>query len=72
MGARQTRQNDAVATKKDRLEGAALARRILSAVEQSELEADTPAARRLLRRLEGATAAWEAEAATHTANTEEP
>ena len=64
VGVAQTRQNDAVARKKDRQEVAALARRILGAVERGEIEADSPAARRLLRRLEGATAVWEAETKT--------
>ena len=49
-------------TSKDRQEAAALVRRLLAAVEQGEIEADSPTARRLLRRLEGAVAAWEAEA----------
>ena len=59
----RTRQNDAVVSKKDRQDGAELADRILTAVESDELEADSPAGRRLLRRLEGAVAAWQAEAA---------
>ena len=48
-------------TKAERLEAAQLARRLLDAVERGDLEADTPAGRRLVRRIEGATAAWEAE-----------
>lgn len=35
-------------------------RAILQAVERGEIEAETPQARRLLRRLEGAVAAWDA------------
>jgi hypothetical protein len=54
-------QNDAVATKKDRQAAAKLARRLLDAVARGELDAESPAARRLLRRIEGAVAAWEGE-----------
>lgn len=50
-----------MATKKDRQDAAVLGRRVLAAIEAGEFEADTPSARRLLRRLEGAVAAWEAE-----------
>jgi hypothetical protein len=35
--------------------------RLLAAVEAREIEADTPQARRLVRRIEGAQGAWEAE-----------
>ena len=35
--------------------------RLLAAVEAGEIEADTPQARRLVRRIEGAQGAWEAE-----------
>lgn len=48
-------------TKKDRLEAAEGIRRLLDLVEQGEIEADSPQARRLLRRLEGAQAALEAD-----------
>jgi hypothetical protein len=41
-------------------ENAALLRRLLAAVERGELTAETPQARSLLRRLEGAVAALEA------------
>ncbi len=34
-------------------------RRLLAAVEAGEIDAETPQARRLVRRLEGAVAAWE-------------
>jgi hypothetical protein len=51
----------AVATRRDRKHAAELARRILEAMERGELEADSPAARRLARRLEGAASAWEVE-----------
>ena len=63
MGVARTRQNDAVASKKDRQHAAELVRRLLAAVDRGEIDAGTPAARRLLRRLEGAAAAWEAESA---------
>jgi hypothetical protein len=55
-------KNEEMATRADGQEAAQLARRILDAVERGELDADSPAARRLVRRLEGAAAAWEAEA----------
>ena len=48
-------------TNRDRQEATAVVRRLLATVERGEIEADTPAARRLLRRLEGAAAAWEVE-----------
>jgi hypothetical protein len=38
---------------------AMILRRLLEAVEAGEIEADTPQARRLVRRLEGALGAWE-------------
>jgi hypothetical protein len=41
-------------------ETAALMRRLIDAVERGELDADTMSARRLLRRIEGATMALEA------------
>jgi len=40
-------------------EAAAALRALLATVERGEIDADTPQARRLLRRLEGALAAWE-------------
>lgn len=43
----------------DLVEAGAVLRRLLAVVEAGELDADTPQARRLLRRLEGAVAAWE-------------
>lgn len=43
----------------DASEAAAILSRLLAAVEAGEIEADTPQARRLLRRLEGAVGAWE-------------
>jgi hypothetical protein len=39
-------------------EAAEALRRLLKAVDVGEIEADTPQARRLLRRLEGAVGAW--------------
>ena len=42
------------ARQSDRLEASAVLRRLISTVEKGEIEADTPIARRLLRRLEGA------------------
>ena len=51
----------------NRREAADLLRRILAAVERGEIDAASPAARRLLRRLEGALAAWEAESETSRA-----
>ena len=39
-------------------DAAEVLRRILAAVEAGEIEADTPQARRLVRRIEGAQAAW--------------
>jgi len=61
LACRRPRQNDTVATKNDRQHAAQLVRRLLLAVERGEIESDTPTARRLLRRLEGAVAAWESE-----------
>jgi hypothetical protein len=43
----------------DQAEAAEALKRLLEAVEGGEIDADTPQARRLLRRLEGAVAAWE-------------
>jgi hypothetical protein len=60
-----------VASRRDRQDAAQLARRILDSVERGELEAETPAARRLLRRLEGAAAAWAADSTTSSGRTEE-
>lgn len=54
-------------TKHERQEAAATVRRLLAAVECGGIDADSPAARRLIRRLEGAAAAWEVEA--HDART---
>jgi hypothetical protein len=45
----------------DEVGAANVIRRLLAAVEEGEIEADTPQARRLLRRLEGAVGAWESE-----------
>ena len=42
----------------DAVEAGEVLSRLLAAVEAGELDADTPQARRLLRRLEGAVAAW--------------
>jgi hypothetical protein len=43
------------------IEAAAAIKRLLDAVDRGEIEADTPQARRLVRRLEGAFAAWKSE-----------
>jgi len=47
-------------TKAELLESRAVMSRLVEAVERGELEASTPTARRLLRRLEGALAALDA------------
>lgn len=43
----------------DAAEAAEAIRRLVEVVERGEVEADSPQARRLLRRFEGAFAAWE-------------
>jgi len=48
-----------VTTRAEMLEGAAMLRRLLAAVEAGELEADTPMGAVLRRHIEGAAAAWE-------------
>lgn len=60
-------KNVSVKPDNDRHEAAELLRRILAAVERGEIDAASPAARRLLRRLEGALAAWESESETSRA-----
>jgi hypothetical protein len=42
-------------------EAAEVLRRLLEAIDRGELSADTPQERRLLRRIEGAAAAWAGE-----------
>jgi len=51
-------------TRKDRVEAAEALAALLRAVEAGELSADTPQARRLLRRIEGAAAVLAAETGT--------
>jgi transcription elongation GreA/GreB family factor len=48
-------------SREDAAEAASALRRLLAAVESGEIDADTPRARVLLRRLEGVLAAWEVE-----------
>jgi hypothetical protein len=58
---RKGAQNDHAESGSSAEDAAAALRRLLEAVDAGEIEADTPQARRLLRRLEGAQAAWEVE-----------
>jgi len=46
-------------TKKELRDAAMMIRAVLTAVEEGQIEASTPAARALIRRLEGAAAAFE-------------
>jgi hypothetical protein len=61
-----------VARERDRREAAAAIRRLLDAVERGEISADSPQERRMLRRLEGAAAAWTADEKPPTKSVEEP
>ncbi|GAC1603381.1 MAG: hypothetical protein NVS3B21_31930 [Acidimicrobiales bacterium] len=55
----------------DLAEAAAVLRRLLEAVEVGEIDADASHALRLLRRLEGAVAAWEVESRQPSKATDE-
>ena len=51
---------EGMTTRKERAEAAATLRRVLAAVERGELDVNSAHAKRLLRQIEGATAALEA------------